>query len=116
MNKLYPVILSLSAAFLLIGSALAQTTSSRNPSAENADRIDRHCTSSTLATDPSAPCSDDALNSRTGATPVKSKHRAIRPATNASARSGKTTQPGPGKTATTSNTAKGTTPVQEPAR
>jgi len=112
MNRLVLVVLSMSAALLLAVPALAQTTPGRNPAVENEGRIDRHCTSSTLATDPSAPCSDDALNSRAAV----STHQAIRPAISAKSSSGKTTQPGSGKTGKTSTATKGATVVQEPAR
>ena len=57
MNKSFPVLLVPLAALLLAGTALAQTDSSR---------IARACTKSTLATDPSAPCSDDVLNDGRG--------------------------------------------------
>ena len=52
MNRRFTFSLAPLAAFLLAGSALAQTDSSR---------ADRNCTRSTLSTDPTAPCADDVL-------------------------------------------------------
>ena len=63
MNKFSRVSLASLAALLLAGSALAQTTPS-----PDANRADRRCTSATLSTDSSTPCSDDVVN--TGASPV----------------------------------------------
>ena len=62
MNKPSSVSLAPLAALLLAGSALAQTIPSPNPSGVDADRVDRRCSSTTLSTDASAPCSDDVLN------------------------------------------------------
>jgi len=65
MNKSSTVSLASLAALLLAGSALAQTVP--GPSGD-AVRADRRCTSATLSTDSSTPCSDDVVN--TGASPV----------------------------------------------
>jgi hypothetical protein len=70
MNKPYPVSLVPLAALLLAGSALAQTISSPNPLGVDVDRVDRRCTSTTLSTDASAPCSDDTLNDGLHVLPV----------------------------------------------
>jgi hypothetical protein len=62
MNKSSPVSLAPLAALLIAGSVLAQTIPSPNASGVDADRIDRRCTSTTLSTDATAPCSDDVRN------------------------------------------------------
>ena len=69
MNASSPVSLALLAAFLLCGSALAQTITRPNPPVVIAD-ADRHCTSTDLSTDALAPCSDDTLTNSTGVTPA----------------------------------------------
>jgi hypothetical protein len=70
MNKSSPVSFAPLAALLLAGSALAQTIPSPDPSGVDASRADRHCISTTLATDASAPCSGDVLNDRPGEVPL----------------------------------------------
>ena len=70
MNKSFPVSLAPLAALLLAGSALAQTIPSPNPSGGDADRVDRRCTSTTLSTDATAPCSDDVQNDGPRVSPV----------------------------------------------
>ena len=83
MNKPFPVSLATLAALLVAGSALAQTIISPNSPRVETIRADRRCTSSTLSTDPLAPCSDDVLNDRPGVLP-----RVVRPPANSSAGSG----------------------------
>lgn len=100
MNKSSPVSLAPLAALLLAGSALAQTVPSPNPSGVDAGRVDRRCTTTTLSTDATAPCSDDVLNDRPGGFPV-----VVRPPGNSTAGSGNmgagtSTQPNPGSTGT----------------
>jgi hypothetical protein len=70
MNKSSAIFLAPLAALLLAGSALAQTVVSPNPSGVDADRVNRRCTTTTLSTDATAPCSDDVLNDRPGGFPV----------------------------------------------
>jgi hypothetical protein len=70
MNKSSPVLLAPLAALLLAGSALGQTIPSPNPSGVDSDRVDRRCTSTTLSTDASAPCSNDVLNDGPRVSPV----------------------------------------------
>ena len=69
MNASSPVSPALLAAFLLCGSALAQTITRPNPPVVIAD-ADRHCTSTDLSTDALAPCSDDTLTNSTGVMPA----------------------------------------------
>ena len=83
MNKPFPVLLATSAALLLAGSALAQTIISPNSPRVETVRADRHCTSSTLSTDPLAPCPDDVLNDRPGVLP-----RVVRPPASSTAGGG----------------------------
>ena len=83
MNKPFPVSLTTLAALLLAGSVLAQTILSPNSLRVETIRADRRCTSSTLSTDPLAPCSDDVLNDRPGVLP-----RVVRPPANSTAGSG----------------------------
>ena len=64
MNKRSPVSLAPLAALLFVGSALAQTIPSANPS--DADRINNRCPEATLSTDPAAPCSDAVPNGLPG--------------------------------------------------
>jgi hypothetical protein len=90
MNKSSPVSLVALAALLLAGSALAQTV---NPSGADADRADRHCISTTLSADPSAPCSDDVLNDRPGESPAAARYAPPK-----GAAPGAGTQPSPGST------------------
>lgn len=71
MNKSSPVSLAPLAALLFAGSALAQAIS---PSGADANRADRHCISTTLSADPSAPCSGDVLNDRPGETPAAARY------------------------------------------
>lgn len=73
-HKSFPVLLAPLAALLLAGTALAQGVDAR---------VDRHCTSTTLSADASAPCSSDVLNDGSG-----------------NAGAGTTTQPSPGSTGT----------------
>jgi len=52
------------AALLFSSSVLAQQLPRSKPSVAASDREDRHCTSSALSADPTAPCSDDAVIDR----------------------------------------------------
>jgi hypothetical protein len=74
MDKFSPIFFALLAALLLTGSAHAQGNSQASQSGGESDRVDRRCTSTSLSTDASALCSDDALNSRSGV-----GHRVVRP-------------------------------------
>ena len=85
MNKLTHVSLAPILALLLAGSSLAQTVPNANPSGVDADRVNRRCTTTTLSTDASAPCSNDVLNDRPGVSPV-----VVRPPGNGMAGSGNT--------------------------
>jgi hypothetical protein len=104
MTKSSPVSLAPLAALLLAGSALAQTIPSANPSGVDADRVDRHCTSTTLSNDASAPCSDDVLNDRPRELPVVVRAPGNSTAGSGNASAGTTTQPSPGSTGTMGTT------------
>jgi hypothetical protein len=114
MNKSSPVSLAPLAALLLAGSALAQTIPSPNPSGVDANRVDRRCTSTTLSTDASTPCSDDVLNDRLGVSPVVVRAPGNSTAGSGNTSTGTTTQPslggtGTASTGTTGNTDAGST-------
>jgi hypothetical protein len=98
MNKSFPVLLAPLAALLLAGSALAQTSASR---------VDHACTTSTLSTDPAAPCTDDVLNDRRDNSAAT--YRAPTPAAagSGSMGTGTTYQPGVGGTGPASTGAAG---------
>jgi len=102
MNKFSPVLLAPLAALLLAVSALAQTAPSANPSGVDADRVNRRCTSTTLSTDATAPCSDDVLNDRPGVLPVVVRPPGDSTAGSGNTSAGTTTQPSPGSTGTAS--------------
>jgi hypothetical protein len=99
MNKSSPVSLAPLAALLLAGSALAQTIPSPSPSSVDADRVDRRCTSATLSTDASAPCSDDVRNGP-GVLPVVVRAPGNSTTGSGNTSAGTTTQPSPGTTGT----------------
>ena len=109
MNKSSPVSLAPLAALLLAGSALAQTIPSPNPSGVDADRVDRRCTSTTLTTDASAPCSDDVLNDGPRVLPVVVRTPGNSTAESGNTSAGTTTQPSPGSTGTASTGTTGNT-------
>lgn len=85
MNKPLPVSLVALAGLLLAGSTLAQTVPKSTSPDADADRVDRRCTSATLSSDTSSPCSDDVLIDRTGPMP-----RVVRPPGNNTAGNGNT--------------------------
>jgi hypothetical protein len=109
MNKSSPVSLAPLAALLLAGSALAQTIPSPNPSGVDADRVDRRCTSATLTTDASAPCSDDVLNDGPRVLPVVVRAPGNSTAGSGNTSAGTTTQPSPSSTGTASTGTTGNT-------
>ena len=79
------------AALLLASSALAQTIPSSNASDVDAGRFERRCTSATLSTDASAPCSDDVRNDGPRVSPI-----VIHQSINAMVGSGNTVAESPG--------------------
>ena len=130
MNASSPVSPALLAAFLLCGSALAQTITRPNPPVVIAD-ADRHCTSTDLSTDALAPCSDDTLTNSTGVMPavVRPPDKTKTESSNTSAGTGTQqstgTQQNPGSTGTVTTgttgagsaaTSMGTTGVGRSAR